>query len=195
MERLRRRNVPRAGWHQLCNRRGRQRLDAGRDRDGDRHHRRRTDRVRRDDRRNVGTANQSTRHLHHLDNDNNYQHDDLDNYDDVNDNHRRTENNRSGIPARPRKLLTDRCPGHVIAPWAEAPPDAPPPIVPPAPPPVQQAVPGPPAGNCHPSYPTICIPPAPPDLDCSDVSARRFTVLPPDPHGFDGNSDGVGCEG
>jgi len=49
-------------------------------------------------------------------------------------------------------------------------------------------------GNCHPSYPTVCIPPAPPDLDCKDIPYRRFTVLPPDPHGFDGDYDGVGCE-
>ena len=37
-------------------------------------------------------------------------------------------------------------------------------------------------------------PAAPPDLDCGDVEFRRFTVVPPDPHGFDGDSDGVGCE-
>jgi micrococcal nuclease len=48
--------------------------------------------------------------------------------------------------------------------------------------------------NCHASYPTVCIPPAPPDLDCGDVPYRRFTVLPPDPHGFDGNNNGIGCE-
>jgi len=49
-------------------------------------------------------------------------------------------------------------------------------------------------GNCDPSYPTVCIPPPPPDLDCADVPYRNFTVLPPDPHGFDGDGDGVGCE-
>lgn len=48
--------------------------------------------------------------------------------------------------------------------------------------------------NCDPSYPTVCIPPPPPDLDCKDIPHRRFQVLPPDPHNFDGNSDGVGCE-
>ncbi len=47
---------------------------------------------------------------------------------------------------------------------------------------------------CHQSYPDFCIPPPPPDLDCSDVSRRNFTVLSPDPHGFDGDGDGVGCE-
>ena len=52
----------------------------------------------------------------------------------------------------------------------------------------------PPAQNCDPSYPDFCIPPPPPDLDCADVDGSFFTVRPPDPHGFDGNSDGVGCE-
>jgi len=52
-----------------------------------------------------------------------------------------------------------------------------------------------PGGNCSPAYPTVCIPPAPPDLDCSDIPFRRFTVLAPDPHRFDGaDNDGVGCE-
>jgi micrococcal nuclease len=50
------------------------------------------------------------------------------------------------------------------------------------------------ATNCDPSYPGVCIPPAPPDLDCKDVPYKRFTVLPPDPHGFDRDGDGVGCE-
>ncbi len=48
--------------------------------------------------------------------------------------------------------------------------------------------------GCDPSYPDVCIPPAPPYLDCRDVADRRFRVLPPDPHDFDGNHDGVGCE-
>jgi len=50
------------------------------------------------------------------------------------------------------------------------------------------------ASGCHPSYPTVCIPPPPPDLDCGDISAREFRVLPPDPHRFDGDHDGRGCE-
>lgn len=50
------------------------------------------------------------------------------------------------------------------------------------------------AGNCDLSYPGVCIPPAPPDLDCGEISARRFTVLSPDPHNFDGDFDGIGCE-
>jgi hypothetical protein len=48
--------------------------------------------------------------------------------------------------------------------------------------------------NCDPSYPTVCIPPPPPDLDCKDIPYRRFRVLPPDPHNFDGDHDGIGCE-
>jgi len=48
--------------------------------------------------------------------------------------------------------------------------------------------------RCDPSYPTVCIPPPPPDLDCADVAARRFRVLPSDPHRFDGDGDGIGCE-
>ncbi len=49
-------------------------------------------------------------------------------------------------------------------------------------------------GNCDPSYPTVCIPPPPPDLDCDDVSATGFRVEGADPHGFDGDGDGIGCE-
>ena len=49
-------------------------------------------------------------------------------------------------------------------------------------------------GNCDPSYPTVCIPPPPPDLDCGQISYRRFKVLAPDPHGFDADHDGIGCE-
>lgn len=52
-----------------------------------------------------------------------------------------------------------------------------------------------PAGSCDPAYPDSCIPPPPPDLDCGDIAERGFTVLDPDPHGFDREGDGVGCEG
>lgn len=48
--------------------------------------------------------------------------------------------------------------------------------------------------KCDPSYPGVCIPPSPPDLNCGDISERRFQVIEPDPHGFDGDNDGVGCE-
>lgn len=49
-------------------------------------------------------------------------------------------------------------------------------------------------GNCDPSYPDFCIPSPPPDLDCKDIPQKRFTVLQPDPHRFDGDYDGIGCE-
>ena len=49
-------------------------------------------------------------------------------------------------------------------------------------------------GSCDPSYPDVCIPPYPPDLDCGEIGFRRFAVLPPDPHQFDGDHDGIGCE-
>jgi len=48
--------------------------------------------------------------------------------------------------------------------------------------------------TCDPSYPTVCIPPSPPDLDCSDIRYRNFEVLQPDPHRFDRDKDGIGCE-
>jgi micrococcal nuclease len=48
--------------------------------------------------------------------------------------------------------------------------------------------------SCDPSYPDVCIPSPPPDLDCEDIEYRNFAVLQPDPHGFDGNYDGIGCE-
>lgn len=50
------------------------------------------------------------------------------------------------------------------------------------------------AGNCDPSYPDVCIQPYPPDLNCGDVPYKDITVLPPDPHGFDREGDGIGCE-
>ncbi len=48
--------------------------------------------------------------------------------------------------------------------------------------------------NCDPSYPDVCIPVYPPDLDCGEISHKRFKVLQPDPHGFDRDKDGIGCE-
>lgn len=68
-------------------------------------------------------------------------------------------------------------------------PDAPVVVEPPAAaPPVES--------GCDPSYPTVCIPPYSQvgDLDCGDIGAGYFTVLPPDPHGFDRDNDGYGCE-
>lgn len=64
-----------------------------------------------------------------------------------------------------------------------------------APPPTQP----PPSGaDCHPSYPDFCVPPPPPDLDCPEIGRSDFTVrhdVPdPDPHRFDADHDGIGCE-
>ena len=50
-------------------------------------------------------------------------------------------------------------------------------------------------GDCDPSYPDACIPPPPPNLNCDDISFRNFKVIGNDPHGFDGDNDGIGCEG
>jgi hypothetical protein len=101
---------------------------------------------------------------------------------------RLTAAKRRGQRARIRVLTRSlrRC---LLEPQPQ-PPAAPQPLPPPPPPP--------PAGNCHASYPTVCIPPAPPDLDCGQIAHRGFTVrhdVPDaDPHGFDGDKDGVGCE-
>lgn len=74
--------------------------------------------------------------------------------------------------------------GVPLAPPTPTPEPAPVPLVP------QQ-----PSGDCDPSYPDVCIPSPPPDLDCADIPYRRFRVLPPDPHRFDGSDDdGWGCE-
>ncbi|MBD2255678.1 thermonuclease family protein [Nostoc parmelioides] len=51
-----------------------------------------------------------------------------------------------------------------------------------------------PQQQCDSSYPDFCIPPNSPDLDCHDIPYRRFRVNQPDPHGFDRERDGVGCE-
>jgi micrococcal nuclease len=50
--------------------------------------------------------------------------------------------------------------------------------------------------SCDPSYPGFCIQPPSEvgDLDCADISGAWFTVLPPDPHYFDADQDGYGCE-
>jgi len=53
-----------------------------------------------------------------------------------------------------------------------------------------------PTQNCDPSYPDFCLEPGIADLDCGDIPQYAgFTVLQPDPHGFDGtDNDGLGCE-
>lgn len=50
------------------------------------------------------------------------------------------------------------------------------------------------SSRCDPSYPGVCIPPPPPDLDCADLPFRGFAVVGADPHRFDGDRDGIGCE-
>ena len=48
--------------------------------------------------------------------------------------------------------------------------------------------------GCDSSYPDVCISPYPPDLNCPDISDDNFRVVSPDPHGFDREGDGIGCE-
>ncbi len=48
--------------------------------------------------------------------------------------------------------------------------------------------------SCDSSYPDFCIRPPPPDLNCDDIPYKNFKVLQPDPHGFDRDKDGIGCE-
>jgi len=60
--------------------------------------------------------------------------------------------------------------------------------------------------ECDLAYAGVCIPPPPPDLDCGEITQRRFRVYLPtdndlpdgltrfDPHRFDGDDDGIGCE-
>lgn len=47
-------------------------------------------------------------------------------------------------------------------------------------------------GSCEPGY-DPCVPRYPPDLDCADVGP--VTVTGSDPHGLDGDGDGVACGG
>jgi len=56
------------------------------------------------------------------------------------------------------------------------------------------STPPPTVGRCDPSYPDVCIPPPPPDLDYADVPYKNFRVVGADPHHFDGDRDGIGCE-
>jgi len=50
------------------------------------------------------------------------------------------------------------------------------------------------ADQCDPSYPTVCIHHPPLDLDCADIKHKNFQVVSPDPHVFDPDKNGVGCE-
>ncbi len=47
---------------------------------------------------------------------------------------------------------------------------------------------------CHPSYQTVCVPSPPPELACADIPHRNFPVIGLDPHQFDPDRDGLGCE-
>lgn len=47
---------------------------------------------------------------------------------------------------------------------------------------------------CDPSYPTLCLPSPPPNLDCGQIEVTNFPVVGGDPHGLDGDGDGIGCE-
>jgi len=68
------------------------------------------------------------------------------------------------------------------------------PVQPLVPAPTPAAAPASPVKSaCEPAYPSVCIPSGP-DLDCGDISFRRFVVLPPDPMRFDADGDGIGCE-
>ena len=48
--------------------------------------------------------------------------------------------------------------------------------------------------SCDESYPDMCIPVYPPDLDCDEIIYSNFSVVGSDPHGFDADNDGIGCE-
>ena len=48
--------------------------------------------------------------------------------------------------------------------------------------------------SCDESYPSVCIPKYPPDLDCGEIAYSNFMVTGSDPHGFDRDKDGIGCE-
>jgi hypothetical protein len=48
--------------------------------------------------------------------------------------------------------------------------------------------------ECDSSYPDVCIPSPPPNLNCDDIDDSNFEVVGSDPHGFDGDNDGIGCE-
>jgi polyhydroxyalkanoate synthesis regulator phasin len=48
--------------------------------------------------------------------------------------------------------------------------------------------------GCNSSYPEICITTYSSKLICADIPYRNFKVILPDPHGFDSDADGIGCE-
>jgi micrococcal nuclease len=66
--------------------------------------------------------------------------------------------------------------------WAATPTPKPQPTAIPLPTATSKPAPTQRSGDCDPAYPTVCIP------------YRRFRVLSPDPHHFDADHDGIGCE-
>lgn len=64
------------------------------------------------------------------------------------------------------------------------------PVCAPAPQPLLQQPPK--GGGCAPGY-APCVPPYPPDVDCADVDGP-VRVTGSDPHGLDGEGDGIACE-
>lgn len=83
----------------------------------------------------------------------------------------------------------------VTAAPAPAPQSTPPPAPAPAPAPTPPPAPTPqptPTGNCDPNY-TPCVPLVSYDLNCPDIGFR-VTVIGSDPHRFDRDNDGYGCE-
>lgn len=74
--------------------------------------------------------------------------------------------------------------------WSACSGTGPPPTTPPAPVAGDGG-----AGSCHPAYPDDCIPAPPPDLDCGDIKRKvRVDHAHGDPHRFDADRDGWGCE-
>ena len=48
-------------------------------------------------------------------------------------------------------------------------------------------------GGCDPNYAGACIPSGP-DVDCGDITARRFRVVGDDVHRLDADNDLIACE-
>ena len=59
---------------------------------------------------------------------------------------------------------------------------------------INEIVDNPPVNSCDASYPAVCIPSYPPDLDCEEIAYQNFMVIGDDPHGFDIDNNGIGCE-
>ena len=48
--------------------------------------------------------------------------------------------------------------------------------------------------KCDSAYPEACVKSLPPNLNCPDIPNTDFKFLPLDPHGFDRDENGRGCE-